>query len=156
MKNNSKKRPKTINQKVLKYCGLCMAIAGIVLIVLPILVLYTQNNQVVTQAQISSYTCESEFNPAVHSNEQRCSLDISFTTTAGQTIYSRVVDAFPSEITQASDSTSTIQIRYDKNNPRNVVKESNFMPVSTAIILSVVGVTFLVPGLLLYLGKITQ
>ncbi len=155
---NKNRRPPLTKFKLRVLCTM-MALAGSVLLLLAVAVHFTQNNQIEAQAQItnlSNSSCKSKIQVANYQSAKRCSLDITFSTASGQVIHSSVVDAFPSEITQYPDGTSTIQVRYDKNNPNNIVKQSNFMTTKTSVGLGLLGVLIIMLSVFLYKFRVKK
>lgn len=152
---SNNRRPPLTKIKLMVLCSM-MALAGSVLILLAVAVHFSQNNQLEAQAQITNSSCKSNLQVANYQRAQRCSLDIEFSTTSGQLIQSRVVDALPSEITQYPDGSSTIQIRYDKNSPNDIVKQSNYMTTRTSIGLGLLGILIMVLSVFLYQFRVKK
>lgn len=123
---------------VVLLCGLLLA--GIALGVF-----LTQGQQVRVVADVLSKRCHPRDDLAFPGGvETRCDAAVRFTD-AGRTITTTVTDAFPSEFS-GSGRFETIDLRYDKNDPAQPFKQSNYMPASTFVILLVSGSVVLLLG----------
>ncbi len=119
-------------------CGLLLA--GIALAVF-----LTQGRQARVVADVLSERCHSRDDLAFPGSvETRCDAAVRFTA-GGRTITTTVTDAFPSEFS-GSGRFRTIDLRYDKNDPAQPFKQSNYMPASTFVSLLASGSAVLLLG----------
>ena len=77
--------------------------------------------------------------------ETRCDAAVRFTSVTGRVITTTVTDAFPSEFS-GSGRSRTIDLRYDRNDPAQPFKQSNYMPAGTFISLLASGAVVLLLG----------
>jgi hypothetical protein len=123
--------------KNLKIAGIFVVICGIFLICLASLVYFTQNSEIQVTAQVTGQTCHTQYNVALRYYEDRCDLRVQFKTVENQNIETGISNAISSEITPEPGGSSTVQLRYYKNDPSHPDLQTNYM--STAMFLGITG-----------------
>jgi len=123
-----------------------MILCGLLLVVIALGVFLTQGSQIRVVADVLSERCQPRIDLAFPAGaETRCDAAVRFTTVTGRVITTTVTDAFPSEFS-GSGRSRTIDLRYDKNDPAQPSKQSNYMPASTFISLLAFGAVLLLLG----------
>jgi hypothetical protein len=125
---------------------LVVVLCGLLLVVIALGVFLTQGSQLRVVADVLSERCQPRIDLAYPAGpETRCDAVVRFTTVTGRVITTTITDAFPSEFS-GSGRSRTIDLRYDRNDPAQPFKQSNYMPAGTFISLLASG------GVVLLLG----
>jgi hypothetical protein len=111
-----------------------------------VLVYFTQGSQIEVTARVSDETCHQQTDYGDGSRETRCDMDATYTTVDGRTHRARITDAFASEI-RHSGSVATIQLRYDRSDPRDPYKQSNLMSLPAFVIMAGLGLLLMLPAI---------
>ena len=106
-----------------------MLVAGAVLLIVALGVFLTQGSQIRATGTVLSEHCQPQFDLATGAGETRCDADVRYTTRTGLVVTTKVSDAFPYEFQRRPGMPTTIQLRYDSNDPADPFKQSNFMTV---------------------------
>jgi hypothetical protein len=109
--------------------GTVLLLIGAVMILIALGVFLTQGSQIRVTATVLSESCQSQYDPAVFTYETRCDASVRFTTRSGQLISTTVTNAFPYEFSHRLGRPTTIQLRYDSDDPTQPFKQSNYMSV---------------------------
>jgi hypothetical protein len=135
-------------RRLTRFFGAAMLAVGAVLVLVALLVFLTQGSQVRVTATASSEHCHPQVDLATGIGETRCDADVRFVTVTGRIINTTVTDAFPYEFHHRSGMPTTIELRYDTNEPMRPYKQSNFMSVGQFLLVLGLGVTALSLGAL--------
>lgn len=124
---------------------LVLTLCGLVLAVVALSVFLTQGSQIRVVAHVLSERCQPRFDLALASSQTRCDAVVRFTTVTGQVITTTITDAFPSEFS-GSGRYRTITLRYDRNDPAQPFRQSNYMSAGTFVSLLALGAVVLLLG----------
>ena len=124
---------------------LVVVLCGLLLVVIALGVFLTQGSQIRVVADVLSERCQPRIDLASAGTETRCDAAVRFTSVTGRVITTTVTDAFPSEFS-GSGRSRTIDLRYDRNDPAQPFKQSNYMPAGTFISLLASGAVVLLLG----------
>jgi hypothetical protein len=124
---------------------LVVILCGLLLVVIALGVFLTQGSQIRVVADVLSERCQPRIDLASAGTETRCDAAVRFTSVTGRVITTTVTDAFPSEFS-GSGRSRTIDLRYDKNDPAQPFKQSNYMAAGTFIGLLAFGAVALLLG----------
>lgn len=132
--------------------GSVLLLIGAVMILIALGVFLTQGSQIRVTANVLAEHCHPQYDPVVHTNETRCDATVRYASRSGQIIKTTVTDAFPSEFSHRLGRPTTIQIRYDSNDPAQPFKQSNFMSVGEFVVLLGIGAVFTTLGIRAVVG----
>jgi len=118
--------------------GVVMILAGLLLILIALVVFLGQGSQIRVRARVLSKRCHFQTDLATGQPQTLCNAEVRFTAVSGQVVTTTVGGALSSEFS-GSGRSQTIDLRYDSDDPSQPFKQSNYMPVSTFILLLVFG-----------------
>lgn len=125
--------------RVARVCMTVLFLCGVVLAGGALIVFSTQGSQIQVTAKVLSERCHPQLDLATRQEETRCDADVEFTAVNGQVIRTKITDAFPYEFSGPGQS-RTIGLRYDKSDPTQPYKQSNYISAGEFILLLVLGV----------------
>lgn len=113
-----------------RVAGTVLLLVGAFMIFLALGVFLTQGSQIRVTATVLSEHCQYQYDfGAPAASGTRCDALVRFTTRSGQVIRTTVTDAFPYEFSHRPRRPTTIQLRYDSDDPIQPYKQSNYMSV---------------------------
>jgi len=137
-------------KRVMRAAMIFLCLIGVLLAGVGLSVFLTQGSQIRVRANVLSERCHPQTDLATGARETRCDAQVQFTTVDGQVIRTTVTDAFPDEFSGTGPS-RTIALRYDRGDPTQPYKQSNYMPVGAFVGLLIFGAaTILYGGWMLY------
>jgi hypothetical protein len=83
----------------------------------------------------------------------RCDASVRSTTRSGQVIGTTVTDALPYEFSHRAGRPTTIQLRYDSNDPTQPFKQSNDMSVGEFLLTVGIGLVIITGGIWALLSR---
>jgi hypothetical protein len=136
---------------VLRWRGLAVVeiLVGLLLVLIALGVFLSQGSQIRVTARVLSRSCHLQPDLGTGQVDTRCDAQVQFTAVNGQVIRTEITDAFRSEFS-GSGRSQTIALRYDRGDPSQPFKQSNYMPVGEFILLLVIGTGALTLGCWMY------
>lgn len=125
-------------KRVMRAAMIFLCLIGVLLGGIGLGVFLTQGSQVRVRANVLSKRCHPQTDLASGERETRCDAQVQFTTVNGHVIQTTITDAFPDEFSRTGRSWS-IALRYNRGDPTQPYKQSNYMPTGTFVMLLIFG-----------------
>lgn len=120
-----------------KIASVIMFLVGAVMILVALTVFLNQGNEIQVTAKVLSEQCRSQYNAGDGLEETSCDASVRFTTVNGQVIKTEITGASPDEF-HGTGQSRTIRLRYDRNDPTQPYKPSDYMTAGAfAVVLSI-------------------
>ena len=126
-------------RRLWRFLGAAMLAVGLLMVLLALTVYLTQGSQIQVLATATAEHCHQQFDVGTGSTGARCDAAIRYTTRTGRVIRTTVTDAFPAEFRHVPGGPTTIEIRYDPNDPASPYKQSNYMPLDQFLLVLGIG-----------------
>jgi len=135
-------------RRLWRFFGVAMLLVGVVMLMVALVVFLTQGSQIGVTGTVLSERCHPQFDLGTGADETRCDAAVRYTTRTGRLITATVADAFPYEFRHRPGTPTTIQIRYDSNDPADPFKQSNYMSIGEFLLVLALGAIATTFGLL--------
>jgi hypothetical protein len=119
--------------------GAIMLVVGAVMLLVALSVFLTQGSQILVTGTVVSKHCHPQLDLATGAGETRCDGAVRYRTRVGQIVATSVSDAFPYEFRHRPGMPTTIQLRYNSDDPTDPFKQSNYMSTGQFVLVLAIG-----------------